>query len=220
MPKTTDKVASMAGTAKPYVDRALHDEELRDHVKQAYAAARDDLRRADRPARRRLRGAARGRRPGNPGQPPRRRRPSCARRRPGCRGSAGEASAARVPAADRRRGRPALQPVHRPGDAPLAEGQAVRRLGRVRLRRPAPVRERRNRRARGPRSSTRRRSSTGSGVGSSPIELPPALDGDGRAHRPAERPGIEAARGRDVARLEQDRAGGRRAARCAGLRGA
>lgn len=40
MPKTTDKVASMAGTAKPYVDRALKDEELRDHVKQAYAAAR------------------------------------------------------------------------------------------------------------------------------------------------------------------------------------
>jgi len=40
MPKTTDKVASMAGTAKPYVDRALHDEELRDHFKQAYAAAR------------------------------------------------------------------------------------------------------------------------------------------------------------------------------------
>jgi len=40
MPKTTDKVASMAGTAKPDVDRALKDEELRDHVKQAYAAAR------------------------------------------------------------------------------------------------------------------------------------------------------------------------------------
>ena len=40
MPKTTDKVASMAGTAKPYVDRALNDEELRDHVKQAYAAGR------------------------------------------------------------------------------------------------------------------------------------------------------------------------------------
>lgn len=30
----------MAGTAKPYVDRALNDEELREHVKQAYAAAR------------------------------------------------------------------------------------------------------------------------------------------------------------------------------------
>lgn len=30
----------MAGTAKPYVDRALNDEELRDHVKQAYAAAK------------------------------------------------------------------------------------------------------------------------------------------------------------------------------------
>jgi hypothetical protein len=40
MANTTDKVAGMAGTAKPYVDRALHDEELRDHVKEAYSAAR------------------------------------------------------------------------------------------------------------------------------------------------------------------------------------
>jgi hypothetical protein len=40
MPNTTDKVASMAGTAKPYVDRALHDEELRNHVRSAYDAAR------------------------------------------------------------------------------------------------------------------------------------------------------------------------------------
>ena len=40
MPNTKDKVADMAGTAKPYVDRALHDEELRDHVRQAYSAAR------------------------------------------------------------------------------------------------------------------------------------------------------------------------------------
>ena len=30
----------VAGTAKPYVDRALNDEELRDHVKQAYAVGR------------------------------------------------------------------------------------------------------------------------------------------------------------------------------------
>ena len=41
MPIATDKVASVAGTAKPYVDKALHDEELRDHVKQAFLAARD-----------------------------------------------------------------------------------------------------------------------------------------------------------------------------------
>ena len=41
MPKATEKVATVAGTAKPYVDRALHDEELRAHVKQAYSAARD-----------------------------------------------------------------------------------------------------------------------------------------------------------------------------------
>jgi hypothetical protein len=41
MPKTKDRVSGVAGTARPYVERALHDEELRDHVKQAYAAARD-----------------------------------------------------------------------------------------------------------------------------------------------------------------------------------
>ena len=46
MPKTKDRVAGVAGTAKPYVERAMQDEELRDHVKQAYYAAReiyDDL---------------------------------------------------------------------------------------------------------------------------------------------------------------------------------
>jgi hypothetical protein len=41
MPKTKDKVTGVAGTAKPYVERALHDEELRKHVKQAYTAARE-----------------------------------------------------------------------------------------------------------------------------------------------------------------------------------
>jgi hypothetical protein len=41
MPKTKDRVTGAAGTARPYVERALHDEELRDHIKQAYSAARD-----------------------------------------------------------------------------------------------------------------------------------------------------------------------------------
>jgi hypothetical protein len=41
MPKTKDRVTGVAGTAKPYVERALQDEELRGHVKQAYTAARD-----------------------------------------------------------------------------------------------------------------------------------------------------------------------------------
>lgn len=41
MPKTKDRVAGMAENARPYVERAIRDEELRDHVKQAYAAARD-----------------------------------------------------------------------------------------------------------------------------------------------------------------------------------
>ena len=41
MPKTKEKVAEVADTAKPYVERALYDEELRDHVKQAYVTARE-----------------------------------------------------------------------------------------------------------------------------------------------------------------------------------
>ena len=41
MHKTKDRVADVAGTARPYVERALHDEELRDHVKMAYSAARE-----------------------------------------------------------------------------------------------------------------------------------------------------------------------------------
>ena len=41
MPKTKDRVAGAAESARPYVERALHDEELRDHVKQAYVAARE-----------------------------------------------------------------------------------------------------------------------------------------------------------------------------------
>jgi hypothetical protein len=41
MAKTKDRMLDYAGGAKPYVERALHDDELRDHVKQAYAAARE-----------------------------------------------------------------------------------------------------------------------------------------------------------------------------------
>jgi hypothetical protein len=40
MAKTSDKVMNAAGTVKPYVDRALHDEELRDSVRNAYQSAR------------------------------------------------------------------------------------------------------------------------------------------------------------------------------------
>jgi hypothetical protein len=41
MPKTKDRVFGAAGSAKPYVDRALRDEELRDNVRTAFAAARE-----------------------------------------------------------------------------------------------------------------------------------------------------------------------------------
>ncbi len=40
MAKTKDKVSDAAGNVKPYVDRALHDEELRDNLRSAYSSAR------------------------------------------------------------------------------------------------------------------------------------------------------------------------------------
>jgi hypothetical protein len=40
MAKTTDKVADAANNARPYIERALHDEELRESVRNAYESAR------------------------------------------------------------------------------------------------------------------------------------------------------------------------------------
>ena len=40
MAKTTDKFSDAAGNVKPYVERALYDQELRESVKNAYEAAR------------------------------------------------------------------------------------------------------------------------------------------------------------------------------------
>jgi hypothetical protein len=40
MAKTREKVSDAASNVKPYVDRALHDEELRDNVRNAYESAR------------------------------------------------------------------------------------------------------------------------------------------------------------------------------------
>jgi hypothetical protein len=39
--KTKDKLYDTADTMRPYVDRALHDEDLHDNVKEAFKAARD-----------------------------------------------------------------------------------------------------------------------------------------------------------------------------------
>jgi hypothetical protein len=41
MPKTKDKVLDSAGTVKPYIDRAMHDEDLRENVMTAFAAAKE-----------------------------------------------------------------------------------------------------------------------------------------------------------------------------------
>ncbi|MBA3347352.1 MAG: hypothetical protein H0T13_02210 [Actinobacteria bacterium] len=40
MAKTKDKLFDSADTMRPYVDRALHDEDLRDNLKEAFDAAR------------------------------------------------------------------------------------------------------------------------------------------------------------------------------------
>lgn len=40
MAKTKDKAADAVGTVRPYVDRALHDEDLRDNVRNALDSAR------------------------------------------------------------------------------------------------------------------------------------------------------------------------------------
>ncbi|HEY3541522.1 MAG TPA: hypothetical protein VGK79_03185 [Gaiellaceae bacterium] len=40
MAKTKEKVSDAAGTVKPYVDRAIHDEDLRENVRNAYESAR------------------------------------------------------------------------------------------------------------------------------------------------------------------------------------
>ena len=41
MAKTKERLYDTADTMKPYVDRALHDDELHDNLKEAFKAARD-----------------------------------------------------------------------------------------------------------------------------------------------------------------------------------
>jgi hypothetical protein len=41
MAKTRDKLYDTADTVRPYVDRALHDDDLRDNLKEAFNAARE-----------------------------------------------------------------------------------------------------------------------------------------------------------------------------------
>src|SRR5688500_2512363 len=41
MAKTKEKIYDAAETARPYVDRALHDDDLHDNLKEAFNAARD-----------------------------------------------------------------------------------------------------------------------------------------------------------------------------------
>ena len=41
MTKTKDKVLNQAGTVKPYIERAVKDEEFRDNVTTAFAAAKE-----------------------------------------------------------------------------------------------------------------------------------------------------------------------------------
>ena len=41
MPKTKERLYDTADTMRPYVDRAMHDDDLHDNLKEAFKAARD-----------------------------------------------------------------------------------------------------------------------------------------------------------------------------------
>ena len=41
MAKTKDRLYDTADTMRPYVDRALHDDDLHDNLKEAFSAARE-----------------------------------------------------------------------------------------------------------------------------------------------------------------------------------
>ena len=211
MPKTKDRVAGVAGTAKPYVERALHDEELRDHVKQAYAAATGHLRRADRPARRRRHRHPGGSRRGDPGQPAHARR----RAPPGGEPAAGPQASTTAAGTllllagvavgllynpvtgPRRRAAGSKDELFGGGDEfgydsgpPTSGNGSAGASGSSRL---GAVEHRQRRPAARPRRLSASRRRRGASV-----------------HRALERAGVEAVRGRDVADSEQDRARRRR----------
>jgi hypothetical protein len=85
MAKTKDKLYDTADTMRPYVDRALHDDDLHDNLKEAFAAARDvyaELLGNPQPD---VNRDARRDRQGHSGQPQEARRGARARRRTGSR---------------------------------------------------------------------------------------------------------------------------------------
>ena len=133
MVKTKDKVYDAAENVKPYVERAMNDEKLRDDVMSAFATARGPLHRADRPTwRGHARHPSRHRR-GDPREAQGHGRRSEKRGRP----APGQAVAQRPQhdAAHRgHRSRHPLQPGHRARDTQVGQGHARGRRGRVRRR--------------------------------------------------------------------------------------
>ena len=125
MAKTVDKARDRVSEARPLVEKALQDEELRNHVRDAFWAAREAYARAVRQDGRDRRG------PSGP-RPTRRSRTtcavrsrSCARPATGCRGRTTTARGTRS-CCSRASGPPSLQPDHRPADPALAEVAVLR----------------------------------------------------------------------------------------------
>ena len=69
MAKTKDRLYDTADTMKPYVDRALHDDDLHDNLKEAFKCCAGGLRRAARQPQPLRHRDARGDGQGHPGQP-------------------------------------------------------------------------------------------------------------------------------------------------------
>ena len=144
MATTKDRVMYAADTAKPYLGRALTDEEFRDNLRAAFAAARAIYEELSR-----QRGDLVDRRQGHDGRGhPEQSAPRDQGAPPGGgphRGTGGARVAhlpERLPPDGRDRDRHLLQPLHRPGHAPLGvgEGEEGRRTRPRTIRRTGPRR--------------------------------------------------------------------------------
>ena len=149
MAKTRDKVYDAAENVKPYVERAMNDEKLRDDVLSAFATAkelyselvggrerRSRSRRASRPTTRSARSSRRGRRPA-------RARPTGSRARRTHSGRNTTLLIAGIALGI------LFNPVTGPGDAPVGQGHDRRRRRRVRRRLSVLERQLERRRASG-----------------------------------------------------------------------
>ena len=207
MAKTKDKVSDAASNVKPYVDRALHDDELRDNVRNAYESARSIYNELIGNRGVTGRRDTRRDRQGHPGRAPVDDRRAAQGGRPRA-GQGGAQGPQRRPALPRHRARHPVQPAHRPADPEVAlrpPASAAATTSRIRAA-TAGTAGRLDR-------STACDHRLGGGLLRLRDQRPSVTLRLRRRDRALQRLRVEPARGRDVATLQQDRAGLRRGRR-------